>query len=43
MYTLMVSSRKKCLGGKFLEIAQHEAPYDFLEGVANHYTSSLIS
>ena len=36
MRVLRVSSRKKCLGGgKYLEIACHEAPCDFLEGVAH--------
>ena len=30
-----VSSRRKCLGGKCLEIAQHEVPCDILEGVAH--------
>ena len=33
--TLMVSSRKNCLGEKYLEIAQRELPCDFLEGVAH--------
>ena len=35
-----VSSRKK-VWGKYLEIAQHETPCDFLEGVA--YCTLLIS
>ena len=28
-------------GGKYLEIAQHEAPCDFLEGVAQHFAKHV--
>ena len=37
-----VLTNTKCLGGKYLEIAQHEAPCDFLEGVAHCNTKFLV-
>ena len=35
MYASRIHQKNKSLGVKYLETAQHKAPYDFLEGVAH--------